>query len=548
VSSQKSWFCDGQPKDGKSYPNCSGVHESYENFGPDCLMCGLPKEAMVAKKGQQGNNSPQATIISQPSSPLPSLAIAGLVLLAALGVGFGAWKVLQNTQETGKVTESSSPSISPVAVAIDPQALVSSTAVNAQLISQGEKILSSGGQNIPKTAGAAAFAQKNWDEAIAQYQQATIKDPNDPEVKIYLNNAKAKKAGNPLTMAVAVPLTPSPDAAKEVLRGVAQAQDKFNQSPPTPNSLLEVVIVNDIDSLTSASLAQDLIKSPNVLAVLGHGVDNGSRQAIALYEQAGLAALSPISTSIIPGTGSQSTLKTISLAQKANELLSTYLKTVGETLAKYASKKHSPASVVVFYNSDSNYSQQLKQQFVTALSQVNGKVVKEVDITAPGFNAGTELTDASKAGANIAVLALSKNKVDTAVTIAQANTSGNLQLLGGDELYNPTILVSGGNAIKGIVLAVPWSSQPNDPFAKQAASIWKGRVSWRTATAYDATQALATALNQSPTRNGVAQQLNQGIAISGTATDFNIFKEVPLVKAVPGSNGPPGSKYQFDPI
>jgi hypothetical protein len=46
----------------------------------------------------------------------------------------------------------------------------------------------------------------------------------------------------------------------------------------------------------------------------------------------------------------------------------------------------------------------------------------------------------------------------------------------------------------------------------------------------------------------VAQQLNQGIAISGTATDFNIFKEVPLVKAVSGSNGPPGSKYQFDPI
>jgi len=241
-------------------------------------------------------------------------------------------------------------------------------------------------------------------------------------------------------------------------------------------------------------------------------------------------------------------LKTISLAQKANELLSTYLKTVGETLAKYANKKRSPASVVVFYNSDSNYSEKLKQQFVTALSQVNGKVVKEVDITVPGFNAGTELTDASKAGANIAVLALSKNKVDTAVAIAQANTAGNLELVGGDELYNPTILVSGGDAIKGIVLAVPWSSQPNDPFAKQAASIWKGRVSWRTATAYDATQALATALNQSPTRNGVAQQLNQGIAISGTATDFNIFKEVPLVKAVSGSNGPPGSKYQFDPI
>lgn len=551
MSPQNTWICDGQPKDGKQYPN-SGPHEPYENHGPDCLICGLPREAMTPGK----KTTSQKTVVSKsPSSGFPILPILIVVLLLLLGGGFGLYRVLQGNRQPGIATDpgtqTSSPTTPPAAAPADPQAIVSETASNAQLISQGEKILiSNTANNAEKTQAAAAFAQRSWDDAIAQYSQAVTADPNDPESKIYLNNAKAKKAGNSITMAVVVPIASSADAAKEVLRGVAQAQDEFNQSPPASGTVLEVVIVNDVNSLTSASLAQDLIKSPNVLAVLGHGVDNGSRQAVALYEQAGLTVLSPISTSITPSGAGQSTLKTITLAQKANELLSTYLQTVGATLAKHATSKVPAAPVVVFYNADSPYSEQLKQQFATALTQANGKVVQEVDVTAAGFDAAKEIAAAKTAGAKVAVMALSKNKVDQAVAIAQAAASGGtpLQLMGGDELYNPAILLQGGEAVKGIVLAVPWSSQPNDPFAQQASNIWKGRVSWRTATAYDATKALTTALSQNSTRTGVVQLLNQGVPISGTTTNFDVLSSVPLVQAVPGPNGPAGSKYQFDPI
>ena len=551
MNPQGKWVCDGVPKNNDQQYASNQPHTPQENHGPDCLVCGLPKEAMIigGKTQQVQKISPsQRTVISKPSTPLPIAILVGILI--ALAAGFGLYTFLQRGDKpalsSSEVTES--PSATPGETAADPQAIVSANAANAELISQGEKILLPGAANAAKQQGAAAFAQKNWDEAIARYQQAVTADPNDPETRIYLNNAKAKKAGNPLTMATVVPVTPSPDSAKEILRGVGQAQDKFNQSSPA--RLLEVVIVNDIDPVKAASLSQDLINSPNVLAVLGHGVDNGSRQAIAMYEQNGLTALSPISTSITPGEGGKSRLQTISLAKKANELLGTYLQTVGTTLAKYAKQKSSQPAVVVFHNSDSPYSQQLKQQFTTALSGVNGKVVKEVDVADGSFNAATELNNASKAGAKIAIFALSKNKVDRAVAIAQANAKSGtpLQLLGGDELYNPTILTQGGDAINGIVLAVPWSSQPNDPFAQQSASIWRGRVSWRTATAYDATQALASALTQNPSRSGVSQLLNQGIPISGTTADFNVLNEVPLVKAVKGQNGPPGSKYEFDPI
>ncbi len=44
----KNWTCNGVPSSGKTYPkqNPTGKHEPYENFGADCVICGLPREAM----------------------------------------------------------------------------------------------------------------------------------------------------------------------------------------------------------------------------------------------------------------------------------------------------------------------------------------------------------------------------------------------------------------------------------------------------------------------------------------------------------------------
>lgn len=532
-----SWICDGVPKDGNSYPNAF-EHEPYENTGPDCIICGLPKEAMQPGKTKA---QPKKTVYVGSSAAKPQsqwvmpVMIAGIVLLAASG-GFALFRLLSNSQADTGTSVSTTTTV--------PGAFVSENATNAQLLSQGEKILLD--STPEKQAGATALAQKDWDGAIAAYQQAATQNPNDPEDKIYLNNAKARKAGNPLTIAVAVPITPSPDSAKEILRGVARYQEEFNQS--ASRRLLEVVIANDASPLQASSLGQDIVNAADVLGVLGHGIDPGSQQALRKYQNAGLAAISPLTTSV--ATGGQPILKTIPIDQKANELLGNYLQAVSKTLSEYARKKYSPLSVVVFYNSDSSYSQQLKQELVKAIPQAKGKLVKEIEITAAGFNADREIAKAKQRGAKVAFLALSKNKVPQAIAIAIANTNAGapLMLMGGDDLYNADILVQGGEAIEGIALAVPWSFQPNDPFAQDAIKSWKGRVSWRTATAYDATRALAQAVSQNPNRSGAFQLLGQGIPLTSSTTNFNIFNEVPLVEAVPGSNGPPGSKYEFAAI
>ena len=528
-----SWMCDGVPKDGNSYPNAY-AHEPYENTGPDCVICGLPKEAMQPGKKTKPVKTTYAggSSNAKPQWILPAI-IAGAILLT-LGGAYGAYRLFSSSQTQTKVPTTTTTTTGTSG------GLVSANATNAQLLSQGEKILLD--STPDKQAGANAFAQKDWDNAIASYQKAVNTNANDPEGKIYLNNAKARKAGNTLTIAVVVPIASSPNSAKEILRGVARYQEEFNKSAARQ---LEVAIANDAGSSIAPSLAEDIVNAPDVLGVIGHGIDSGSQQALRKYQSAGLAALSPLTLSV--STSGQSTLKTVPIDQKAGELLGDYLQAVSKTLTEYASQKRSPLSVVVFYNADSPYSSQLKDQLIKAIEKAKGKIIKEVDIAASGFDASAQMENAKQKGAEVAFLALSKNKVSQAIALAQAN-GGSLMLMGGDELYNADILIQGGDAIKGITLAVPWSFQSNDPFAQDAVESWKGRVSWRTATAYDATRALVQAIAQNPSRSGVFGALEQGITLSGSTTNFNIFNEVPLVEAVPGSNGPPGSQYEFNAI
>ena len=530
-----SWICDGIPKDEKPYPNApDGGHEPYENYGPDCVICGLPKEAM------KGPAKPQRTKLvgksgQQSSFSLP-LNIVGIVVFMVMGgvaLNF-LWGNSGNNNQNGS---------NPSSTTIPPggSGLVSAKASNVLAMSQGEKILLD--YTVEKQAGAASFALQDWNGAVAEYQKAAQVHPNDPEGKIYLQNAQARVAGNPLTIAVVSPLSASAGSAKEILRGVASYQEEFNQSP-AGGRFLEVVIVDNSNPLIASSLAQDLINAGDIIGVLGYGVDPGSQQAIRKLYDAGMAVLSPLTTSL-----NQSVLKTIPVDQKANQLLTNYLQAVSKTLTQYASKNNSLVKAVIFYNSDSPYSLQLKQELVNALPQVKGQLLQEIDIT-PGGNSANELRNASRRGANTAFLALSKNKVTDAVSIARtnANLPSSLTLLGGDELYNPDILIRGGEVVANLILAVPWSFKPGDPFAKDAVKSWKGRVSWRTATAYDATKALGEAIRQDPTRSGTSSLLARGITLSGSTTNFNIFNEVPLVRAVKGNSGPSGSKYQFDSI
>ena len=532
AQSSGSWICDGTPKNGQSYPNASGAHPPYENVGPDCVVCGLPREAMSA-----------GTTTGTSGGKFPVGLVALLIVAAGLvaGIGYFGYRLV--------IGNGTTPPPSSVSNGNNRQLVSQTSSRNRAYISQGEKILI----NEPnpqraalKQEAALAFDQGNWPEAIAKYQELVNADPNDPEARIYLNNARARQAGVPMTMAAVVPIGSSPDTAKEILRGVAQHQEAFNAS--SANRALEVAIVNENSPNGVTSLAEDLINS-SVQGVLGHGADANSRAALQQYEQAGMAALSPLTTSVTPQNGGMVQVQTLSLSEKGQQLLETYLDNAANTLAEVTAKQVPNAKVALFYNSDSPYSNDLKTKLAAALPRFGATVVQDIDVAAAGFNANQAMTTARQAGANTAIFAMSRARVNDAVALAIANQTQTtpVQLFGSDQLYTPDLLIKGDSAINGMILAVPWSTSPNDPFAQQAAQAWRGQISWRTTTAYDATQALARAMDQGGDRAATQQLLRQGVQIQGQ-TASRSFDHVPLVQAVPGSSGPRGSNYQFNAL
>jgi eukaryotic-like serine/threonine-protein kinase len=88
-------------------------------------------------------------------------------------------------------------------------------------ISQGAIILSQSPQQAQKQAAAAHIAKAEFAPAIDIFQTLRQADRHDPEVLIYLNNAKIGKA-NAYTIAAVMPLQRQPNFANEVLRGVAR--------------------------------------------------------------------------------------------------------------------------------------------------------------------------------------------------------------------------------------------------------------------------------------------------------------------------------------
>lgn len=533
--SSSSWMCDGVPKNGKAYPHAGGAHPPHENFGPDCVICGLPREAMNPLSGTGATGAGKSKV------PLVSVAL-GVALLFVGGIGFLGYRIFVGSRNGNTLL--------PTAGTGSGNQLVSkTTARNTAYISQGERILIS--EPNPQRAAlkqeaALAFDRGDWAQAIAKYQELVKMDPNDPEARIYLNNARARQAGTPMTLATVVPIGTSPDTAKEILRGVAQYQERFNAA--APRRALEVAIVNENSPNGVISLAEDLINS-SIQGVLGHGTDANSRAALQVYEQAGIAALSPLTTNVTPQGNGKVQVQTLPLNEKGRQLLNTYLDNAANTLAEAAAKKVTNAKVAVLYNSDSPYSNELKTKLVAALPRFGAQVVQQIDAAAAGFNAKTAMTTAQQAGANVVILAMSRARVNEAVAFAIANQTQTtpVQLFGSDQLYSPDLLIKGDSAINGMILAVPWSTNPGDPFAQQAAQAWRGQISWRTTTAYDATQALAQAMAQGGDRASTQQLLRQGVQIQGQ-TVSGTFDRVPLVQAAPGPNGPKGSNYQFNAL
>jgi branched-chain amino acid transport system substrate-binding protein len=413
-------------------------------------------------------------------------------------------------------------------------------------LSVGNRILVAADTNSDKQAGVQAIAANDFSAAISHFQASLQANRNDPEALIYLNNAKAAAGGKILKIAVSVPIGSNLNVAKEVLRGVAQAQNEVNLAGGINGSLVQVAIANDDNNPDIVKqTAENFVKDPSILAVIGHNSSEASLKAAPIYQQGGLVMVSPTSDAkTLSGIGSY-IFRTVPNVRFTADNLSRY--------AAQAGKKN----ILVCADSQASSSQALKEEFTSAVFADGGRINSTAcDFSAGNFNAPEILSQATGAGADAILLAPSVDRQNQAIATAKAN-QGRLSLLGSSTLYTFSTLQQGQSNVNDMVLAVAWHPQsfPGNPFPGNAVKLWGGEVNWRSAIAYDATQAILQGLrdSQDSSRTGVQKALaSSGFAAEGATGEVRFLpsgdREAPtvLVRVQPGKSS--GTGYDFVPI
>lgn len=414
----------------------------------------------------------------------------------------------------------------------------------SQRISLGGKILVAADTSADKEAGVQAFAKGDFATASNKLKSSLQKHRNDPESLIYFNNSQTKNT-NSLKIAVSVPIGGNLDVAKEILRGVAQAQDEVNRSGGINGKLLQVAIANDDNEANQAQqIAKQFVQDPSILAVVGHNSSNASIAAAPIYQEGGLVMISPSST-----------------AQNLSGIGNYIFRTVpsngsfAASLANYTIKTARKNNIAICADSKSIDTQSFKDEFIKGIVAGGGKVnPTNCDVAAADFNPSALISQFISSGADSLVLAPHVDRINKALDLAAAN-SGKLTLFASPTLYTFQTLQVGKSDVSGLVLAIPWHPQaiPGNPFPQNAVKLWGGNVNWRTATAYDATIAIAKGLQQDSTRDGLEKTLHSPSLVANGATGKIQFLPsgdrngtAVLVKIQPSNKSATG--YDFMPL
>jgi branched-chain amino acid transport system substrate-binding protein len=416
--------------------------------------------------------------------------------------------------------------------------------VSAQArFSQGENLLIVEGASFDKQAAIQALGKGDFQQAVYLLEKSLQTNRNDPEALIYLNNARIGEAKS-YTIAVSVPIGSNVNTALEVLRGVAQSQNQINQTGGINGTPLKVLIADDADNPEIATqIAQKLAADNSILGVVGHTSSDTSLAAAAIYQKAGLVMISPISTSVKLSNFGDYIFRSVPSDFVA-----------ARALAESSLQKNPNVKAVVFFNSQSNYSQSLKSEFITALGLGGGQVVSEFDLSSLTFTPSKSLQQAQQEGANLIALLGDSGTLDKALQVVQINGQ-KLPIVAGDDVYSPKTLDVGGKNALGMIVAVAWhlAANPNSPFVNNSRQLWQGDVNWRTATAYDATQALIAGIKGESSREGVQQALRSSdFSVPGATNPVRFLpsgdrnQSVQLVVVKPGSRSSFG--VDFVPI
>ncbi|MDY6896549.1 MAG: ABC transporter substrate-binding protein, partial [Cyanobacteriota bacterium] len=366
--------------------------------------------------------------------------------------------------------------------------------------------------------------------------------PNDPETLIYLNNAVAKEVSkinllpisksltacslpnnvgsnnqnNKLKIAAPVPIATEPHIARDILRGIAQAQNEINCNGGINGELLQVMIVDDEDKKSVViDVAKKLVENLNILAVAGHYSSSSTLQAGKIYNGK-IVAVSPTSNAFRKSRINPNGLD-------FSEWVFRVPPSVVKDLAEYMidTKKFTKAAVAYIPNRE--WSKSTYQEFENYLKAKGSKIVHKCELNS-NFRARRCLNQAIKQEAEVMLLLpeIVQNTIDKASVLFEANynRSNQLLMLGGTTMYGDKIL---RKSAENMVTGIYWHRNKIKPskFESDAFALWNAKINGRSAMGYDTTMVIAEGLrlmDNNPTREGLKQVLsNPSFSATGAA-------------------------------
>ncbi len=379
------------------------------------------------------------------------------------------------------------------------------------LKTSGEVSVFLSSSNFHLEQGTYAFKTGNYRKAIDLFEQAVDGDRTDPVPQIFLNNARARNRSQPpLKLAVVTSVDYYETAAKDVLRGVADAQNEFNQNQERRGSqypFMEIEIANDANEPEAAKqVAQKLVgDGDNILGIIGHHASESTKAAQEIYEKANIPVISPTSSSSDLDQYKTQFFRAVGNTEKA-----------AEKYFNYIQKTLKSEKIFIFYKGKSAYSDILRQD-LEKVSQGSKYLISkenEIEVSADNFNIKTAIDKITGPHTKTALI-ISTNVQTNSVALAtsyanyQLPPDRRLFLLGTMALSETETLEKGGKEIEGMIFVVPCSNL-NSRYTSKTTKHWNlPDLSWRTATSYDATQAFAKAINlaKEKTRPEILRQL-----------------------------------------
>jgi branched-chain amino acid transport system substrate-binding protein len=298
----------------------------------------------------------------------------------------------------------------------------------------------------------------------------------------------------------------------------------INQSGGINGLPLKLIVIDDSDDPEVAKkIANTLISNDSyreVLAVVGHWTSGVTLQAAKVYNaQAALVFMTPISIIGDLTGGSWVFRSTINMRDEQT------------ALANYAYSALNYKKVAVFYLDSQSvgpdraaYSEGAKRLFRQFFQ---GEVIDiDFNLASEDFKnkeiatAKAMVKEAKKNGADAILLVPDNSLVYRAEAVIKAASSEGIGLLGATNLYRQDVLQGNCPDMVGMTLSMAWQAQgrANSAFVKSSTELWHGEVNFATAMTYNATQAMAAAMREKPTRAGVHEALNrEGFVVQDTA-------------------------------